>query len=52
MDSPRQNLSVRGLGFVVALLVCLGINISCACTGGAIQLHHASEHLTYLASMV
>ena len=29
LDSSRQELSVRGLGFVIALLVCLGITIIC-----------------------
>ena len=37
LDSPRRELSVRGLGFVVAFLVCWQI-IVCASTGGAIQL--------------
>ena len=52
MNSPCQNISARGLGFVVSLLVRLGINILCACTGGEIQLYHASKHLTHLAGMV
>ena len=30
LDSPRRELSNGGLGFVVALLVRLGINFSCA----------------------
>ena len=38
LDSPRQELSVRGLGFVVALLVHWGIIFVCASTGGPIQL--------------
>ena len=36
LDSPRRELYVRGLGFVVALSVFLGINFSCASSGGPI----------------
>ena len=32
LDFPRQELSVRGLGFVVALPVCLKINCLSLCT--------------------
>ena len=39
LDSPRQEFSVRRLGFVVALSVYSGINFSYASTGGAIQLY-------------
>ena len=38
LDSPRRELSVRSLEFVVALLVRSEINFSCACAGEAIQL--------------
>ena len=38
LDSPRQELSVRGLGFVVSLLVFWEINVSCAFTLRAIQM--------------
>ena len=34
-----RELFVRGLEFIVALLVCLGINFACASTAGAIQLY-------------
>ena len=34
LDSPRRELSVRGLGFVVALLVCLGIGFRVRLQGG------------------
>ena len=37
LDSPRQELSVRGLGFVVALSFRWQMNFSCATTGGPIQ---------------
>ena len=37
-DSPRRELSVRDLGFVVALTVCCQINVSCAYTGREMQL--------------
>ena len=38
LDSPCQELSVRGFGFVVALLLCPGIGFSCESTWGSIQL--------------
>ena len=38
LDSPRQELSIRGLGIVIALLVRQGIALSRASTGGPIQL--------------
>ena len=38
LDFFRQELSVRGIGFVVVLLVRRGIDFLCACTGGSIQL--------------
>lgn len=38
-DSPRRELSVLGLGFVVAVLAHSGIDFSCAYTGGPIQLY-------------
>ena len=34
LGSSYLELSVDGLGFVVALLLCPGINFSCASTGG------------------
>ena len=34
LDSPRRELSVRGLGFVVALLVCSGIDFRVRLQGG------------------
>ena len=37
--SFHGELSVCGLGCVVALLVCLGIDSSCASTGGPIQMY-------------
>ena len=39
LDSPHWEFFVRNFGFAVALLVCLGINFVCACTGGPIQLY-------------
>ena len=36
LDSPRREFSVRGLEFVVALPIFLGIHFSCACSGGPI----------------
>ena len=40
LNSPRRELSVCGLGIVVALLFGLfGSYLLCASTGGAIQLH-------------
>ena len=39
LDSIRRELSVRGLRFVVALLVCWKIDFSGASTGGTIQLY-------------
>ena len=38
LDFPRRELSIRGLGFVVALPVRLGIVFLCESTKGAIQL--------------
>ena len=38
LDFPCRELSKPGLGFVVALQFFSGINLSCASTGGAIQL--------------
>ena len=38
LDSPRQELSNGGLEIVVALLFFPMINVSCARTGGPIQL--------------
>lgn len=38
LDSPRQELSVRGLGFVAALSIRSGIDFVCAYTGGPNQL--------------
>ena len=37
LDFPRWELSVRGLGFFVAVLVCRGIDFSCACTRVGVQ---------------
>ena len=34
LDLPRQELSVRGLRFVVALLVCSGFDFSVCLLGG------------------
>ena len=34
LNFPRRELSVRGLGFVVALLVCLGIGFRVRLQGG------------------
>ena len=39
IDSRRRELSAGGLGIVVALLVCRGIDFSCVSTGGPIQLY-------------
>ena len=39
LNSPCQELSIHGLGFVVARLVRWQNILSCACTGGAIQLY-------------
>ena len=38
LDSICQKLSVRALGFVIALPFFSGINCLCACTGDPIQL--------------
>ena len=38
LDSPRRELSSGGLGFVVALMVCLEIIFVCVSTGDPIQL--------------
>ena len=38
LGSPCRELSNDGLGIVVALTVLLRINLSCASTGGPIQL--------------
>ena len=45
MDSPRRELYVRGLGFVVALLVCSRVNLLCASTGGVILLYIAGKRV-------
>ena len=38
LGSPCQELFNGGLGIVVALLVCLQIDILCVSTGGPVQL--------------
>ena len=38
LDLHRRELSIRGLGFVVAFLVRLGIDFLCAYTWRAIQM--------------
>ena len=38
LDFSRQELSVRGLGIVVALLVCSGIDFLCAPTEGPMYI--------------
>ena len=38
LNSPCRELSACGLGFVVAILVFSGINLSCECTEEAVQL--------------
>ena len=38
LNSALRELLVRGLGFVVALLVCGQIDVSCVYTGGPLQL--------------
>ena len=45
LDLPCRELSVRGLGFVVALLVRWQIYFSCSSTVGAIQLYLKSGNL-------
>ena len=51
IDFSHQELSVRGLEFIVALLVFRGIDFSCASTRGPIQLYvpahiFQSQHLS------
>ena len=38
LNCPREEFSNGGLGIVVALLVCLQIDILCVSTGGPVQL--------------
>ena len=47
-DFPRQELSVRGFGFDVALSVCYDIGFLCAYTRRAIQLYCQANQNTVL----
>ena len=43
LNSPRRELSNGGLGFILALLIRPGIDLSCVSTGGPIQLYRPSR---------